>query len=153
VKLALLATSFQYLFLFGHHTFTAASAEARMRFAVLASPGIAAVYAAILYFTLVDLGLGEQVIRLTLGVSGAALTSLAFLRLTRKLGALGLEKSALDCLVVAIAFGCYAICSGLLHDPSGQPVLVLSLPIQVYRAACAIIIAVFVARFLYFFRR
>jgi hypothetical protein len=153
VKLTLLAVSFVYLFLFGLHIVTAAKPEIRLGMAAYGSPLVAAVYGVILYFTLQDLRLGEGVVRITLALPGAGMAGLGLIRLSRTLLKLGLSGPSRDALVAAAGFFCYAVFAGLLFRTDGQPVLLLGIPVQMYRAACAILISVFVVRILAFFRR
>ena len=153
LKLAFLAASFQFLLMFGFNALTAARADARPKMLIVMSPVLVAVYAVILYLTLADLGVGERAIRLTLGLGGAGLASVAFLRLAGSLSSVGLRRPAMDALVVGICFAVYAILSGVLHDPSGRPVLLVGVPVQIFRATSAVLISAFVARLLYLFQR
>lgn len=153
VKLTLLAASFQFLFLFGLHVLTSAHAEDRLRWTVYLSPLLVAVYSLMLYLSLEDIRLGELLVRLTLGFVGAGLASFAFFKLAGTLRKLCLTQAASDARWVALGFGFYAIFAGLLYQPSGQPIILLGIPVQIFRAACAVLISIFVVRILSFFRR
>ena len=152
-KLTLLAVSFQYLFLFGHHTVTAAKPEARLVMVAYGSPLVVVAYGLVLYFALQDLSLGERVVRIALGLPGAGIAGLGFVRLSRTLRKLGLARPSRDALVVAAGFCIYAVLAGLVYRTDGAPVLLFGIPVQIFRAACAILISVFVVRILSFFRR
>ncbi|MEW6233004.1 MAG: hypothetical protein AB1566_11925 [Chloroflexota bacterium] len=153
LKLGLLVGSFQSLLYFAFEVLTSARSEERRRWQVYISPLLVIAYAAIIYYALKDIGLGELAARYALGFTGAGLACLAFANLSHKFSLIGLEQPRRHALFVAFAFGVYAIFAGLMFVPSGQPVLVLGVPVQIFRAACAILIAFFVARLLIFFRR
>ncbi len=153
VKLVLMTASFQFLFLFGLHTLTAAHGEDRLRWLVYLSPLLVAFYSLMLYLALQDLRLGEWIARATLGLVGAGLASFAFFKLSNTLRRLCLAQAARDALWVALGFALYAVFAGLAYQPTGQPVILLGIPVQIYRAACAVVISVYVVRILSFFRR
>jgi hypothetical protein len=153
LKLTLLAASFQFLLLFGFHVATASRAEARLRWAIYVAPVLVAVYAYILYMSLQDLQAGEEAVRHSLGFLGALTASYAFLRLAGTLRGLSLGDAGNDALWVAGGFALYAVLAGLATPSTQQPLMIVGLPVQIWRAACAVVISVFVARILRFFRR
>jgi len=70
------------------------------------------------------------------GFTGAALSAIVIFRLSNTMKPLGNRKLIKGLTVAAVGFACYAIFGGLIIRP------VLGLPVQLFRAACAITIAV-----------
>jgi multidrug transporter EmrE-like cation transporter len=120
---------------------------------VYLSPLLVAAYAAILFASLADLRLGEALGRYTLGLVGAGLAAIAFFKLAVTLRRLSLARAASDAQWVGLGFAFYAVFAGILYSPMEQPIVLLGIPVQIYRAACAVLISVFVVRILSFFRK
>jgi len=74
--------------------------------------------------------------RYSFGFTGAALSAIVIFKLSNTMKPLGNRKLIKGLTVAAVGFACYAIFGGLIIRP------VLGLPVQLFRAACAITIAV-----------
>jgi hypothetical protein len=70
------------------------------------------------------------------GFSGSLLSAVMLFKLGNTMKVVGSKKLTLGLNASAVAFGAYAVFGGLIIDP------VLGLPIQLFRAACAVTIAV-----------
>ena len=71
------------------------------------------------------------------GFSGALLSGLAFFRLAKSMKVMGNPRLTNGFIVTGIGFVCYAVFGGLVVEP------ILGLPIQLFRAGCALTIAVY----------
>ena len=80
------------------------------------------------------------------GFAGSALTAIMLFRLSKTMGSLGNKKLLRGLNISAAGFACYAVVGGLIITP------VLGLPIQLFRAICAIVIAIASVSVLYVFR-
>ena len=69
------------------------------------------------------------------GFSGSALTAIMLFRLSKTMASLGNDKLLRGLIISAVGFACYAVVGGLIVTP------VFGLPIQLFRAACAVVIA------------
>jgi len=70
------------------------------------------------------------------GVSGALLSGLAFFSLAKSMKVIGHPRLTTGLIITGIGFVCYAVFGGLAVEP------ILGLPIQLFRAVCALTIAV-----------
>ncbi len=71
------------------------------------------------------------------GFSGALLSGLALFRLAKSMKVIGHPRLTKGLIVTGIGFVCYAVCGGLAVEP------ILGLPIQLFRAVCALIITAY----------
>ena len=71
------------------------------------------------------------------GFSGALLSGLAFFSLAKSMKVIGHPRLTNGLIVTGIGFVCYAIFGGLVVEP------IFGLPIQLFRAVCAVTIAVY----------
>ncbi len=69
------------------------------------------------------------------GFAGSALTAIMLFSLSKTMASLGNNKLLRGLNISAAGFVCYAVVGGLIITP------VLGLPIQLFRAACAVVIA------------
>lgn len=74
-------------------------------------------------------------VRYGFGFAGSALTAIMLFRLSKTMASLGNNKLLRGLNISAAGFACYAVVGGLIVTP------VLGLPIQLFRAACAVVIA------------
>ena len=70
------------------------------------------------------------------GFSGALLSGLAFFSLAKSMKVIGHPRLTNGLIVTGIGFVCYAVFGGLVVEP------ILGLPIQLFRAVCALTIAI-----------
>jgi hypothetical protein len=101
---------------------------------------IPAICVAIYVLALVLMKVGEVsqaslLARRGFGVSGSILTGLALFTLANAMKSLGNVRIVTGLTITAIGFFCYAIFGGIIITP------IAGLPIQLFRSACAIVIA------------
>jgi hypothetical protein len=90
---------------------------------------------AVLVLGITDIRQMGLIARYGFGFLGSALSAIVLFRLGHTMKALGIPKLVIGLNVTAFGFLCYAVVGGLIITP------VLGLPIQLFRAACALTIA------------
>lgn len=78
-----------------------------------------------------------RIARHSLGFPGSLLSGLAFFGLAKSMNIVGHARLTRGLIVIGIAFVCYAIFVGLIVEPVG------GIPVQLFRAACAVTIAAY----------
>jgi len=97
---------------------------------------LAGVFLAVLYFFRIsDISQAGLLARYCFGFAGSALSAVMFFRLSNTFKPLGNKKLDRGLIVTAAGFAVYAICGGLIVSP------LLGVPIQLFRAICAFMIA------------
>jgi hypothetical protein len=131
----LLISSFVFLLQFGINLMTYKSARKGVFRA------IPAVLFAVFAVVLVALGISDiptigLIGRYSFGFIGAAVSSIMLFRLGITMKALGDRKLVQGLNLAAIGFACYAVFGGLIIAP------VIGLPVQLFRAICALTISI-----------
>jgi hypothetical protein len=131
----LLVLSFVFLLQFGINLLTYKSEKKGL---VRTIPIIAfAIFIAVIFAKGIDNILQVGLIgRYSFGFTGAALSSITLFKLGNSMKPVGNRKLTRGLIIAAIGFACYAVFGGLIVKP------VAGLPIQLYRAACAMTIAI-----------
>jgi hypothetical protein len=140
-----LIMSFVFLLQFGIHLLTY-KYERKGLLRALPSILLVVYLAVMFYLGITDISQIGLFARYSFGFIGSALSAVMFFRLGASMKALGNEKLTRGLTVTAAAFGCYAVCGGLIVTP------VFGMPIQLFRAACAIVIAASASAILGVFR-
>jgi hypothetical protein len=131
----LMVLSFVALLQFAVNLFTYKSGKkAYFRFI----PGV--IFVAYLAFLLItrtsDISKAALFARYGLGFAGALLSGVALFGLAKAMTAVGESTASLGLIVSGVGFGLYSVFAGLIIHP------IAGLPIQLFRAACALMIAV-----------
>ncbi len=143
IKLILVSSSFTVLLVFGLSVVTAGNEERRWLRGI--PYGGLLMYFWLLIFVGLDysnggIGINYKVAdlaeRYSLGFFGAAISSFAFLNLSKKMYSIVGEKAGQRFIYAGIGFALYAIFGGLITTS------VLDVPVVVYRAASAILITI-----------
>lgn len=126
--------SFFFLLQFGVNLLTYQKKNAAIRWIpiLLLILYIAGIY----YFGVSDVLKAGLIGRYTFGFTGAALTAAALYQLSRTVRPLNNQKLERGLIMAAIGFTFYAVFGGLIVQP------LIGLPIQLFRAACAFVIAI-----------
>ncbi len=74
--------------------------------------------------------------RYTFGFASAALTAITLFNLSKTMKAIGNRKLVRGLFVAGIGFSCYAVFGGVIIKP------IMGFPVQLFRAACAFLIAI-----------
>ena len=130
-----LVISFVFLLQFGIHLLTYKSEK---RGIIRMIPLILlVVYLAIIFsLKISDIAQVGLFARYIFGFAGAALSAIMLFRLGSSMKPLGNEKLIRGLNVAAVGFGCYAVFGGLIVAP------VFGMPVQLFRAACALVITI-----------
>jgi hypothetical protein len=105
------------------------------------------VFLAVLYFFRIsDISQAGLLARYSFGFAGSALSSVMFFRLRNTFKPLGNKKLDRGLIVTAAGFAVYAVCGGLIVDP------LFGLPIQLFRAISAFVVAAATSSILYIFK-
>ncbi len=131
----LLVSSFVFLLQFGINLMTYKSGRKSV---VRAIPVVLlAVFAAAIFaFGISDISRIGLMGRYSFGFIGSAVSSIMLFRLGSTMKALGDRKLVQGLNLAATGFACYAVFGGLIIDP------VIGLPVQLFRALCALTISV-----------
>lgn len=84
----------------------------------------------------------ERASRLLVGLPGAVLASIGFLRLSRKCDTIGMRECANDARLAAVSIGAYGILAGAITTGYPTVNVIFGLPIQFFRMVAAVGIAV-----------
>src|SRR5574337_347729 len=90
----------------------------------------------VVYLEIYNISRIGLIARYSFGFAGAALSAIMLFKLSNTMKAIGNQKLVRGLTVTAMGFGCYAVFGGLITFP------ILGLPVQLFRAACALTIAV-----------
>jgi hypothetical protein len=90
----------------------------------------------ILVLGISDISQMGLIARYSFGIAGSALSAFVLFRLGNTMKAVDIPKLVKGLNVAALGFMCYAVFGGMLIHP------ILGLPIQLFRAACALTIAI-----------
>jgi len=107
---------------------------------------VVAFLTAVYFLGISDISQAGLIARRSFGFAGSALSAIMLFRLSNTMRPLGNEKLNLALIVAAASLAVYAICGGLIVTP------LFGLPIQVFRAVCAFVIAVASASILDIFK-
>jgi len=96
---------------------------------------------AVFLVAVIALGVGDilkigLLARYSFGFVGSLISAVALFRLAQTLKVIGSRKLVVGLTVTAVAFALYAVFGGLIIDP------IAGIPIQIFRAACAVTIAI-----------
>lgn len=92
--------------------------------------------AVVIYLGVYNISRIGLIARYSFGFSGAALSAIMLYKLSNTMKAIGNQKLVRGLTVTAAGFACYAVFGGLITVP------ILGLPVQLFRAACALTIAI-----------
>lgn len=133
-----LITSFVLLFQFGVTLLTYKSDKKNIYRSLTALVYIAyAAYILVIEPTHISLAGSRHLARRTLGFPGSLLSGLAFFSLANSVKVTGHARLIKALVITGIGFVCYAVFGGLLVEP------IAGVPVQLFRAACALTIAVY----------
>jgi hypothetical protein len=133
-----LLTSFILLFQFGVTLLTYKSNNKNIYRSLTALIYIAlAAYILVIEPTYMSLAGSRPIVRHTLGFPGSLLSGLAFFRLAYSMKVMGHPRLIKALVITGIGFVCYAVFGGLIVEP------VAGVPVQLFRAACALTIAIY----------
>jgi len=145
------ALSFLFLYFFGLTVFV--DTQAKMtRWVVYTSP----IFTLALFLVVVNpfesiVG-SETIYRMLLGLPASILTALALLKMSGRFEQLGLTRTVADFRGAAITFALYGIFAGLFYVSYPDSVILLGIPVQLFRALAAFAIAFFTIRILSAFK-
>jgi hypothetical protein len=132
---ACLITSYVLLLQFGV-TLLTYKAEKKVFYRVIPAVLFVA-YAAYLMLTgTAHIRTAGLIARRSFGFSGALLSGLAFFSLAHSMKVIGHPRLTRGLVVTGTGFACYAVFGGLIVEP------IVGLPVQLFRAACAVTIAI-----------
>ena len=129
-----LITSFVLLLQFGVNLLTCES-EKKAIYRLLPALSFVAYVAYIFVAETSHIRAAGLIARRGFGFSGALLSGLAFFRLALSLKVIGRPRLTKGLIVAGAGFACYAFFGGLVVEP------ILGLPVQLFRAACALTIS------------
>jgi hypothetical protein len=133
-----LITSYVLLFQFGVTLLTYKSDKKNIYRSLTVLIYIAyAAYILVIEPTNISLAGSRPIVRRTLGFPGSLLSGLAFFGLADSMKVMGHPRLIRALVITGIAFVCYAVFGGLVVEP------IASVPVQLFRAACALTIAVY----------
>ncbi len=133
-----LITSFVLLFQFGVTLLTYKSDKKNIYRSLTALIYIAyAAYMLVIEPTTISLAGSRHISRRSLGFPGSLLSGLAFFSLANSMKVTGQPRLIKALVITGIGFVCYAVFGGLIVEP------IAGVPVQLFRAACAITIAVY----------
>lgn len=93
--------------------------------------------ALVAYLGIFDINRVGLIARYSFGFGGAALSAVMLFKLGNSMKAIGNRKLVRGLTTTALGFACYSVFGGL----TGQIPFILGLPVQLFRAACAVVIA------------
>ena len=133
-----LITSFVLLFQFGVTLLTHKSDKQNIYRSLTAFICIAyAAYILIIEPTNISLLGSRHIARRTLGFPGSLLSGFAFFSLAKSMKVMGYPRLIKALVITGMGFVCYAVFGGLIVEP------IAGVPVQLFRAACALTIAVY----------
>lgn len=146
VRLTLLVVSFLFLLLFGLVVIVDDSGLQKMivGFGMLAVAGMVAGLTALFLAdsTAGSFAATEKATRLLVGLPGAALSAVAFIKIGRICTRLGLHHCANGAKLAAFGMAAYGILAGGVATGYPNAVMVVGLPIQLHRMAAAVVLTI-----------